>query len=681
MLASLAVVAVAALAVLALVPDRFRVGGFTESGSPSVRALAIMRRGLGYDPEPGMVIVARSATGLNQTATAMVQDLAARAAQDPAVGFVETAFGPRAVPPLLAANGRDTLILVHFRSSDPDALKQPIARLRRELRSRGPLSLRFGGYAVGFLDVNRIARADLVRAELIAFPVLAILLLAIFRGVAAAMLPVLVGGMAVVGTLGVLRLLGAVMDISIFALNLAVLLGLGLAVDYSLLMVSRFREEVTRGSPRAQAVATTRATAGRTVAFSGLAVAAACSALLLFPQHFIFSMGIAGMLVSLLAAGAALLVTPAVLMLSGERIAAREQAQRGSWTRWAGWVMRNHRDVAIITSALLVAAAAPVLGLKLTFGEAAAVPPGVESRTVTDTIARDFPAQLEYPVNVLIRTNQPGAPEDLVAVHLVRTPGVAGFHILAYAQAGRALLQLELAQPPLTDASQRVVRLARARPATVAVGGRTAEFVDLKSSIAGRLPLAMLLAALLAGGVVVALTRSIVLGVKALLFNAIGISAAFGLLVLIFQHQALGIVNLLGYQGPAAVEINASVVIVAATFGLAMDYSILLLSRITEEHRAGHSDRAAVARGLQRSGPVITSAAAVMAVALLALTSSRVFLVKELTVGLALGVVLDATLIRMLLVPAAMRILGRANWWAPGPLRRRLDRGGAGPAV
>ena len=661
------------LAVTALTPDRLGVGGFTDPGSESARALAAMQRELGYDPEPGMIVVATSPDGFGSRARkAAVAGLAARLRSDPAVGAVETAFERPALPLLLSADARRTLVVVHFRSADPDALAAPIDRLNERIRAPG-LDLAVGGFAVGFQDVSRAARADLARAELIAFPVLGLLLVLMFRGLIAAAVPLLIGGAAVLGTVACLRLLSGAMDLSVFALNQAVLLGLGLAVDYGLLLVSRFREEAVSLGPGPAAVRATLATAGRTVAFSGCAVAGAGAGLLVFPVGFLYSMGIAGLIVSLLSSLAALLIAPPLLLLLGPRIGAaapRGGRDTGRWYRLSGWVMRRRGDVALAGTAVLVAAAAPALLLQPTFAEFDATPRGYESRGVSETIRTHFSPYLGRPISVQARLGATGPSVAGVVGSLARLPGVAGFRTLPSRTRDTVVVQLLPAQPSLSPAVQEAVRRARALPAPVLVGGRTAEFVDLKAAIARGAPAAIALAAGVSLIVLFAMTGSVLLPLKGLLFNLLTIGAAFGLVVLIFQEGALGIAELIGYDGPSAIEITTCAVIVALTFGLASDYSVLMLSRIEEEHAAGAPDEQAVARGMERSGPVITGAALLLTVAVLALASSEIFLVKQLALGQALAIAIDATLVRVLLVPALMRMLGRANWWAPRPLRR-----------
>jgi RND superfamily putative drug exporter len=664
---------VVALVAIVLTPDRLGVGGFTDPDAESAEALTAMQRELGYDPEPGMIVVASRADGFDSaTAKRDVARLARTIEADPAVGSVETAFDEPPLPLLLSRDGDKTLLLVHFRSADPDELAEPIERLREGLKPPPNAEIAIGGFAVGFQDVSGAARHDLVRAELIAFPLLALLLLLFFRGLTAAAVPLLIGGAAVAGTVACLRLLSSTVGLSVFALNQAVLLGLGLAVDYGLLLVSRFREEAVAHGPGEHAIRRTMATAGRTVAFSGCAVAGACAGLLLFPVGFLYSMGIAGIVVSLSAAAAALTITPPLLLLAGHRIGASspKETTTSGWYRLSHWVMRRRVDVALLGTAVLLAAAAPTLLLEPTFAEYDATPRGYESRAVSETIQTDFSPYLGRPISVLANLEGSGRSPDAVVATLNALEGVAGFRTLPSRTSTTLVIQLLPAQPSLSPRVQQAVKDARELPAPLLVGGRTAEFVDLKDTILSRAPPALALVALTSLAVLFAMTGSLLLPLKGLLFNVLTIGASFGLVVLIFQEGALGIADLLAYDGPSAIEITTCAVIVALTFGLASDYSVLMLSRISEEHAKGTPDEEAIARGMQRSGPVITRAAILIAVALLALASSEIFLVKQLAVGQALAIAIDVTLVRVLLVPALMRIMGPANWWAPGPLRR-----------
>ncbi len=652
--------------------DRLQVAGYTTPGAASTQTGEQLRRALGYDPEPGLMILARTASPQDAARVPRaVGRLLARVRGDPAVAQVTSAFGRGGLSVLLSRDRRASVLLVHFRSADENRLAAPLARLTR-LREQG-LHLQFGGYAVGTLELNRIAREDLVRAELFAFPLLALLVLLIFRGLLGAAIPLIVGAIAVLGTFAALRALSHLFGISIFALNLATLLGLGLAVDYGLLLVTRYREEAATRGHGEEATRATLQTAGRTVAMSALAVAGACAPLVVFPQSFIYSMGIAGVLAALLAAGAALSVTGPLLSLAGGRIGARapRPAATTRWYRWARWVMRHPLDLTVAGVLILVAAAAPALQARTSFPDRNTLPPGSPARSMFDALGRDFVPNLEAPVSVLAPGGRvAGVSASALAGGLNLYGGGALAAPLIGAGGGAVGIQAVLRAPPLSDASIEVVRRLRTLRPTPLVGGRTAQFIDLERSIGERAPFAALLACILMLLVLLALTRSVVLAIKALAFHALVILAVLGLLVLVFQRDVLGLSALVAYRGPPSLDITIAVVIVASTLGLAADYSVLLLARVSEEHRAGHTDEQAVARAIERTGPVVTSAGVLLSVALLALTTSKLFLIKQLAVGQVLGVVIDISLVRLVLVPAFMRWLGSRNWWAPRVLRR-----------
>jgi RND superfamily putative drug exporter len=671
-----AFVAVAALAAI-LSGDQLQIAGYSTPGSESTRVADRLHDALGYDPEPAVVAYARAPGPISRDpGRAAIARLAARLRAEPGVAHVQTPLGRDGLAVLGSRDGEAALILVHFRSTDVRDLKGSIARLRK-LRVPGLQQLRFGGYAVGELELNDVARKDLVRAELIAVPILALLIFLVFRGLVASAIPLAIGGVSMAGAYTGLQLIGRFVDVSILALNLAVLLSLGLAVDYALLLVSRYREEVVEHGPGVEARRATLRSAGRAVAFSGLAVAAACAPLMAFSQGFVYSMGIAGTLVPLLSAAFALLITFPLLALVGGRIAphAAPPAGHTGWFRWAKWVMRHPGDRAAVGVLVLIAAAAPILTAKSTFPDRTTVPRGTDAREVAELSLGQFPNELAAPVSLVAGPRGwPGrvpAEKFAQALNLFGGVEVAGPLV---GPSGRAVgAQAVLRQPPTSETSQEVVRRLRALDPELLVGGRTAQFIDLKHSIHRRILVAGLLVVLLTFGVLATVTRSVLLPVKALAFHALVLAATFGLLVLIFQRDALGLGGLVGYDGPRALDLLVGVVILASTFGLAADYSILLLARITEEHRAGRDDEEAVALGIERTGPVITSAAAVLVVTLLALTTSKLYLIKELTVGQIIGVTLDVSIVRLVLVPAFIRLLGPLNWWYPHFLRRRTE--------
>lgn len=668
---TLAVVALALASLL--VPDRLGVAGFDTPDSESARAGERLHEAFGYDAEPGMVVLARSRAPLTGPAgRAALRDLRAELERDPAVGRVQTPFERRAgAQVLLTDDRRAGLVLVHFEQPGETESKDAVARID-DIRSDS-LALQFGGFHTGFHDDNRIVREDLLKAELIAFPLLALVLVFVFRGIAAALLPVAIGGLAVIGASSILRLLSQAMDLSVYSLNLAAALGLGLAVDYGLFIVSRYREERAGGASEDDAVQATMATAGRAVFYSGLTVAGACSALLLFPQQFIYSMGIGGMLTALLAAAAALVVVPPLLPRAGRagRVRSRRELSTGAWFRFSKWVMRRAIPVAGVSAVAIVALGIPAAGIDITFLDKEALPPGLESRTVADAIDSEFVDNLDFPVGIAAPAKAVDSAEERreLTRDIAALPGAGTVSDVELAPDGTGSIALLPRDPPLTERGQRLVEQVRDLDSDLLVGGRIANFVDLKESIASRAVPALALVIVATLVILFLLTGSAVLPVKALLMNSLTLFAVFGVLVVVFQNGQLGLADLLGYTGPDAIETTMSVVIVAVTLGLATDYSILLLSRIREEHDAGQPNEVAVATGLERSGRVITNAALLLVLAFVALGTARVFLVQQLVIGIAIGVAIDATIVRACLVPSLMRILGAINWWAPRRLR------------
>jgi RND superfamily putative drug exporter len=654
------------------VAERLAPAGFTDPAAEGSRASERASDALGYDAEPGIVILARGDVTA-PPARAEVQRIARRLERNRDVANVVTPFDHDGGARLLARDRRSAAILVHLRETDEAQLEDVVKRVEPDVRS-STLRLEQGGFAVSFTDVNETVRADLVRAELIAFPVVAILLMIVFRGVVAALLPLLIGGIAVVGTFLALRILSELTDVSIFALNITTALGLGLAVDYGLLLTSRYREELERSGPGWEAHRRTVATAGRAVLFSGLTVSAAIASLLILPQRFLYSMGAGGAVVSLLAAAAALLATPAMFALLGERVnalalrgggVAREGS--GRWYRVAQAVMRHPAPVALAAAAVLIAAALPLAGVTLTQPGAEAVPRGKDSRDVTETLRASYAANLQSPMIVAL----PGGDRG-VADRLQRIDGLRAVTPAQPLPGGGALIQAVPAAPPLSERAQDTLAEVRraVAPAGGLVGGQTADFADFKSSLADHAPAVIALVAITTTAILFVMTGSLILPLKTLLMNVLSIAATFGLMVLAFQHGLLDWA--FGYDGPSALEISLLVVIGATTFGLATDYAVLVLARIKEYRDRGLPDQEAVALGIERTGRVITAAAALLAVVFLAFGTSDVFFMKQVAFGQAVAVIIDASIVRALLVPALMRLLGRWNWWAPAPLRRLL---------
>jgi RND superfamily putative drug exporter len=600
---------------------------------------------------------------------------------DPAIGVVS--------PPVRSRDGRSAYVLARFKRDAEQ--KAAVHRFEKELGSRPGVTV--GGGAAANVAVNEIVQNDLTRAELLVFPILFLLSFWFFRSLVASALPLLVGGLSIVLTFLGLRIASEWISLSVFALNLVTGLGLGLAIDYSLFIVSRYREEVAEHGAGATALIRTVTTAGRTVLFSSLTVAAALASLLVFPQKFLYSMGVGGAMVSLLAAAVALVVLPAVLALLGTRVNAlapkrlRRAAEldarheaRGWWYRLSRFVMRRPGRVAVLSAALLIVLGLPFLGVRFTSVDATVLPKDEPARIVDDALKRDFPAGRTTPIVVVAHTPD-GPAAARFAAKLRAVPGVAA--VAPPHSAGSSLTRIDVftAAPDLSEKSQSLVRRLRALPAPfdVGVGGRTASFVDQKSSLAGHMPIALVWLAITTFVVLFLFTGSLILPLKALLMNALTISAAFGILVFVFQDGRLE--GLLGYVSQGALESSQPVVLFAVAFGLSTDYGVFLLSRIKEARDSGIPDREAVAVGLERTGRIVTAAALLFCVAIGAFATSRIVFIKEVGLGTAVAVLIDATVVRALLVPSLMELLGRWNWWAPRLLRRLHARFGLDDGV
>jgi RND superfamily putative drug exporter len=586
---------------------------------------------------------------------------------------------------MVSRDGRSTYVVAYFRPRSDRRLEDAAQRI--EHRFAGQRDVRLGGEQIADVQVNTQVGNDLARAELLAFPFIFLLSLLFFRSLVAALLPPLIGGVAIVATFFALRIVAGFTDLSVFALNFVTGLGLGLAIDYSLFMVSRYREEAATSGFGPEALRRTLETAGRTILFSSLTVAAAIASLAIFPQRFLYSMGIAGAVVALVAAMLAMVVLPALLTVLGPRVNAlaptwlqraadrdARPAQSGAWYRLSRLVTRRPGRVAVLSAALLIALAIPFAGIKLTSVTASVLPHSAGARQVDDTLAREFPPNRTSPVEVVV-----GAPADSpqvrsVAARIARLPDVSAVAPAQPAGASTTLLAVASVRPPLSGATKRLVRDIRAihAPVSIGVAGQTAAFLDLQHSLGAHLP--VVLAAIVAATLIVLFlfTGSVVLPVKAVLMNLLSLSAVLGILVLIFQDGRLQ--GLLSYTGQGALDATQPIFLAAVAFGLATDYGVFLLSRIKEAHDSGVSDSEAVAVGLERTGRIVTAAAVLFAVAIGAFATSKLVFIKELGLGAALAVLIDASIIRALLVPSLMDLLGSRNWWAPRPLRLLHDR-------
>jgi uncharacterized membrane protein YdfJ with MMPL/SSD domain len=635
---------------------------FEDPSSQSARARTQIEHATGIESSAGVIALVHAAP-LSAAASAAARTLSS----DPAVAHVAS-YANTHDPALVSADGRSTLLAASlYAHAEPNAV---IDRLTKEFAADRDVQL--GGPDVSLRQTNLQATKDLSFAELLAFPLLALLALLIFRGVAA-LLPLGVGITSVLGSLVALRLINAGLPLSSFALNVVIGLGLGLSIDYSLILVSRFREELAASAETAAAIATTLATAGRTVIFSALTVAAAMASLVVFPLRFLQSIGIGGAVVALSAAATSLLLLPALFVLLGPRLARRgpAPADRGLWYRLANAVMRRPGIIAAATTVVLLALALPTLHTHWSGVDASVLPSSQSSHVVADTIAREFPGADATPTVIAISAPTSAAPRLAVyAKQLARIPDVTSVSTPSRLSASTWQLDLATSVDPIGGAAQRALNHIRSLPAPypVAVGGQAAQFHDQQASIASSLPLGLAILALSTLIILWLMTGSVILPVKALVMNALTVGAALGLLVLVFQDGRF--TGPLAYTSQGGIESTDFLVLAAIVFGLSTDYGVFLLTRIKEAHDRGLGNREAVAAGLQRTGRVVTAGAIMVAVALGAFATSHVVFIKELGLGTAAAVLIDAFVIRALLVPALMALLEDCNWWSPAPLRR-----------
>jgi uncharacterized membrane protein YdfJ with MMPL/SSD domain len=635
---------------------------FEDPSSQSARARTQIERATGVESSAGVIALVHAAPS-SATVSAAAQTLR----HDAAVASV-TSYADTHDAALVSKDGRSTLLAASlYSSAEPNAV---VDRLTKDFAANH--AVRLGGPDVSMRQTNLQATKDLSFAELLAFPLLALLALLIFRGVAA-LLPLGVGLSSVLGSLVALRLINAGLPLSSFALNVVIGLGLGLSIDYSLILVSRFREELGAGAETTAAITRTMATAGRTVIFSALTVAAAMASLIVFPLRFLQSIGIGGAVVALTAAATSLLLLPALFVLLGARLGAVKPAPvgRGFWHRLAGAVMRHPGIIATATIALLLLASVPTLHTKWSGVDASVLPRSQSSRVVSDTIAREFPGANSTPTVIALSAPSSAGPQ--LAGYARR---LAGIHDVTSVGTPRQLsasawqLDVSTAGAPIGGPAQAAltdIRAVRA-PYPAAVGGQAAQFHDQQSSIAASLPLALAILALSTLLILWLMTGSVILPVKALAMNALTVGAALGLLVLVFQDGRF--TGPLAYTSQGGIESTDFLVLAAIVFGLSTDYGVFLLTRIKEAHDRGLANREAVATGLQRTGRVVTAGAIMVAVALGAFATSHVVFIKELGLGTAVAVLIDAFVIRALLVPALMALLEGWNWWSPALVRR-----------
>ncbi|MFJ5728368.1 MMPL family transporter [Streptomyces paradoxus] len=684
-----------ALAVLAGsgVADRLGAGGWEDPAAESTYATKALEREFpGSQPNLLLLVDAGEASVDDPAVAAEAERLAERLAGERGVTGVGSYWqsGARA---LRAEDGHEALIAARI-TGDEKTAGETLERLASHYRgSHGPVQVDVGGPVAVRHEMQTVIQEDLLRAELIALPVTLVLLVMVFGSAVAALLPLGIGIVAILGTNAVLRGLTEFTDVSVFAINLTTALGLGLAIDYALFIVRRFREELSTGAEPLTAIGTTLRTAGRTVLFSALTVAVSLAAMLVFPQYFLRSFAYAGIAVVLLAAAAALILLPAALILLGHRVNAldlRRLFRRGhrpdptrqegrAWARTATLVMRRAPFFALGTAAVLVLLGLPFLGVRFGTADDRQLPSTSESHVVQQHIREGFPGSPGGGLEVLAEGRATEAQYGAYKERVAALPGVArvdGPLVKGDSAYFTVLPKGEAVDEP----AQRLVgelRETRA-PFDTKVTGTAAVLVDSKHAIGERLPLAAVFITIVTLFLVFLLTGSVLIPVQAVVLNALSLTAMFGAVVWVFQDGHLS--GLLAFTSPGSIETTLPVLMFCVAFGLSMDYGVFLLSRIKEEYdRTGDHDQA-VRHGLARTGGLITAAAVILAVVMVAIGTSRVTNTKMLGLGIALAVLMDAMVVRSLLVPAVMRLTGRATWWAPGPLRRFHERFGLSEA-
>jgi RND superfamily putative drug exporter len=676
------------------VADHLSRGGFDDPGAESVTARQRLEREFGAGL-PGYVLVVTPTSGavddpaVAERARQLTGELGAEPGVADAISWWTTGA------PDLRGRGNRALVVAFLTGSD-DQLVRTAARLNeRYLIGKDPvLTTQSGGWATMFDEVGERVERDLKISEAISLPIVLVLLVVIFGGLVAAALPLGMGLLAVVGTFLVLRILAALTEVAVYSLSIATALGLGLAIDYGLLLLSRYREEFHAGRPHEEAIVVAVATAGRTILFSALTVAVSISALLMFPVAFLRSFAYAGYGVLAVAVAAAVVVMPAALAaLGAERVGGKSRRQsnsEGFWYRAARRVMGRAVPVTVAIVAVLLVLGLPMLDASFGLTDHRMLPEGARTRQTEELIDAEFSANAGAVIPVVGRIGTAGPTAvDTYAATLSGLSGVARVDAATGTYAGgrriadpgpanarfragdATWLAVTAGVEPVSSDGERLVKTIRSTPAPlvdIGVTGPAAALVDTKHTIGQRLPFALLWMALVTFALLFLSLGSVLVSVKAVVLNFLSLTATFGAIVWIFQEGHLA--GLLGFTATGTTELNSVLLLFCIAFGLSMDYEVFLLSRIMEEHHRGADNTEAVARGLDRTGPVVTAAAVLMAIVFGALMISGLTFLKQYALGLTIAVLLDAFVIRATLVPAVMRLAGNANWWAPRPFRR-----------
>ncbi|MFJ7159382.1 MMPL family transporter [Streptomyces sp. NPDC101118] len=674
--------------------DVLSLNRFEAPGSESMRVRdALAREHRTGSPNVALLVTARQGSVDGAAATRAGRELTHELATHPGVGRAWSYWTDGARETLRSRDGRQALVLAWVPGDADRVRREVLPRLAPEFtRTTDTLTVEVGGGDEVFRQTMQQARQDFLRAELVILPLVLLLLWWVYRRISAALLTVGIGLFAVLGSLALLRAVVAFTDVSTFASNIALVMGIGLGVDYGLFVVFRYREELRDGSDVAPAVARTVRGAGRTVLFSGVTVAASLSALLVFPFPFLSSFAYAGVAVVLAAVAGATVLLPAALALLGRRVERRGPVRaetQGFWFRTATRVMRRPLAYGGAALSVLVLLGTPFLGVRFGLPDDRVLPASAPARQLYDQVRAGFTVEESDAVQLIAAASDPAAVAGY-AQRLSRIEGVARVDSSAgsfsdgqpvgppargfTASDGGERLAVVPTSARLESDATGLVREIRALPAPFAVeaGGYPAELTDYRDGVTDRLPLVAALIVVVTFVLLFLMTGSVVAPLKATLLNLLSLSVMFGVLVVVFQDGFLA--DVLGFTPTGAIEPSVPILMFCIAYGLSMDYEVFLLARIKEEYERTGDARASVPLGIARSAPLVTAAAGVLAVSFAAYATGEVVFLKQLGLGMALAVLVDATLIRGVLVPALMRLAGPANWWAPAPLRRLHGR-------
>lgn len=716
------IILVAALVALAAalfgipVARHLSAGGFQDPTSESAQAGRLLNEKFSQSDQQLLVTVTDPNGATAPAARAVGTDTVGALSASPHVMQVTSPWTspPAAAGELLSRDGKTGLIVATLDGGENDAQKYARALTEQVAHDRDGVTVRAGGKAMIYAEITSQSQRDLLTMEMIAVPLSFVVLVWVFGGLVAAALPMVVGLLAILGSMSMLRLITFATDVSIFGLNISTALGLALAIDYTLLIISRYREEIAAGDDRDAALVRTMVTAGRTVLFSAITVALSMAAMILFPMYFLKSLAYAGIATVAFAAAAAVIVTPAMIVLLGDRLDSLDirrllrralnrpepnpkPVERQFWYRSTKFVMRRAVTIGLTVTAFLIFLGLPFLRIQFGNPDDRVLPRSASTHQVGDLLREDFPSNLNTAVSMVIPDAAGITPAELDRyaadlsrvpdVSLVSAPGgtfVGGNRVgppsapTAVAQ-DSAFLTVRSTTMLFSDASKAQLSRLHAVPTPagrdVLIGGGAQVNRDNVYAITSRLPLVLALIGVITFVLLFLLTGSLVLPLKALVLNMLSLSAAFGALVWIFQE---GHLDAFGTTPTGTLEANMPVLLFCVAFGLSMDYEVFLVSRIREYWLASNQTRAdndeSVALGLARTGRVVTAAASIMAIAFAALITAQVSFMRIVGLGLTLAVLVDATLVRMTLLPAFMRVMGRWNWWAPKPLARLHSR-------